>query len=162
MATRSGMRTWSIPRTEDLAGYNSWGRRESDTTKQPSMRACVLCFVCCLFPAFFGEGKNTEYFYVFYFIFPLPSQLYSFYFKFLVVALRLMICSLNKFCLESYCTSSTSHFTSNLCTSYFVPPTLHLILFTFHFIKCNKLTMISFHLLTHLCATLSCLLLLQL
>ena len=33
MATHSSILAWRIPRTESLVGYNSWGRKELDTTE---------------------------------------------------------------------------------------------------------------------------------
>ena len=33
MATHSNIFAWRIPRTEELAGYSPWGRKESDTTE---------------------------------------------------------------------------------------------------------------------------------
>ena len=37
MTTHSSIRAWRIPWTEELVGYNTWGRKESDTTKWLSM-----------------------------------------------------------------------------------------------------------------------------
>ena len=34
MATHSSILAWRIPWTESLAGYSSWGHKESDTTEQ--------------------------------------------------------------------------------------------------------------------------------
>ena len=34
MATHSSILAWSISRTKSLAGYSSWGCKESDTTEQ--------------------------------------------------------------------------------------------------------------------------------
>ena len=34
MATHSSILAWRIPWTEEPAGYNPWGRKESDTTEQ--------------------------------------------------------------------------------------------------------------------------------
>ena len=36
MATHSSILAWKIPRTEELAGYSLWGRKESDTTERLS------------------------------------------------------------------------------------------------------------------------------
>ena len=36
MVTHSSIFAWEIPRTEEPAGYSTWGRKESDMTKQPS------------------------------------------------------------------------------------------------------------------------------
>ena len=33
MATHSSILAWRLPWTEDLAGYSSWGRKESDITE---------------------------------------------------------------------------------------------------------------------------------
>ena len=33
MATHSSILAWEIPRTEELAGYSPWGRKESETTE---------------------------------------------------------------------------------------------------------------------------------
>ena len=33
MTTHSSILAWRIPWTEDLAGYSSWGGKESDTTE---------------------------------------------------------------------------------------------------------------------------------
>ena len=33
MATHSSILAWKIPWTEELAGYSSWGHKESDTTE---------------------------------------------------------------------------------------------------------------------------------
>ena len=32
MATHSSVLAWEMPRTEELAGYRPWGRKESDMT----------------------------------------------------------------------------------------------------------------------------------
>ena len=34
MATHSSILAWRIPWTESLAGYSSWGHKESDVTEQ--------------------------------------------------------------------------------------------------------------------------------
>ena len=36
MATHSTILAWKIPWTEELAGYSSWGHKESDTMEQLS------------------------------------------------------------------------------------------------------------------------------
>ena len=33
MVTHSGILTWRIPWTEELAGYSQWGRKEGDRTE---------------------------------------------------------------------------------------------------------------------------------
>jgi len=37
MATHSSLLAWRIPWKRSLAGYSSWGRKESDTTEQLSL-----------------------------------------------------------------------------------------------------------------------------
>ena len=39
MATHSGVLAWEIPWTENLVGYNPWGRKELDRTERLSRLA---------------------------------------------------------------------------------------------------------------------------
>ena len=40
MATPSSMLAWKIPRTGSMAGYSSWGRKESDMTEWLTLSFC--------------------------------------------------------------------------------------------------------------------------
>ena len=50
MATHSSTLAWGIPRTEDLAGYSLWDRKESDTTVR--LTCSFICFGCNSSPGY--------------------------------------------------------------------------------------------------------------
>ena len=64
MATHSSILAWEIPWTVALAGYSSWGPKESDTTKrlstqeQPSQRMTVRCPRPCSHTEARGKVNN--------------------------------------------------------------------------------------------------------
>ena len=52
MATHSSILAWSIPWTEELAGCNPWGHKESDTTEQLTLFQATRNHLPCASLAF--------------------------------------------------------------------------------------------------------------
>ena len=42
VATHSSILAWRIPWQRSLVGYSAWGPKDSDTTKQLSVHACIV------------------------------------------------------------------------------------------------------------------------
>ena len=54
MATHSSILAWRIPQTRSLAGYSSWGHKESDTIERLSTHTiivqCTISVICLNHP----------------------------------------------------------------------------------------------------------------
>ena len=47
MATHSGILAWKIHGQRSLAGYSSWGRKESDTTERLNKEKATIYQIMC-------------------------------------------------------------------------------------------------------------------
>ena len=58
MSTHLSILAWSIPRTEELAGYSPWGHKELDTTEQFSLSKKITSSIIKLMNFFWRLSKK--------------------------------------------------------------------------------------------------------